>query len=155
MELYESVGDLHGAARAQRMLGFALYQMGRLDEAREVASHALAALSADTWHEAENLNLSRDHRVESRRSSREPRVARAIARANENAWRRVGDCPRTGQYGGVSICGGRRGAKALRLTNEALELASLRKRGAECDNNNAAAYCVALGDLAGAREVSS
>jgi len=44
MALYASVGDARGAAEAQRNLGFALVQMGRLDEAQAAVAHALAAL---------------------------------------------------------------------------------------------------------------
>jgi tetratricopeptide (TPR) repeat protein len=44
MRLYASVGDARGAADVQRILGFALCEMGRLDEAQAAIEHALAAL---------------------------------------------------------------------------------------------------------------
>jgi predicted ATPase/DNA-binding XRE family transcriptional regulator len=152
MQLYESVGDLHGAARAQRMLGFALYQMGRLDEAREVASHALAALSADMWHEAENLNLLAI--IESSRG--DLHASRALHAQSLALMKTLGDELGTaralGNMAELAFAAGD-AEEALRLTNEALELASLRKQGLSATwHNNAAAYCVALGDPARARE---
>ena len=58
MQLYESVRDLRGAARARRLRGWAIYQMGPLDEAREATAVALVALRAcgDTWGVAHCLN---------------------------------------------------------------------------------------------------
>jgi len=44
MQLYASVDDARGTADAQRRLGFALCQMGRLDEAQVAIEHALVAL---------------------------------------------------------------------------------------------------------------
>ncbi|MGC2407047.1 MAG: tetratricopeptide repeat protein [Candidatus Cybelea sp.] len=152
VQLYASVGDLHGAARAQRMLGFALYQMGRLDEAREVASHALAALSADAWHAAENLNLLAI--IESSRG--DLRASRELHAQSLALMKTLGDELGTaralGNMAELAFAAGDP-EQALRLTNEALELASLRKRGVSAGwHNNAAAYCVALGDASRARD---
>jgi predicted ATPase/transcriptional regulator with XRE-family HTH domain len=152
MQLYESVGDLRAAARARRMHGFALYQMGRLDEAREAISQALTALSGDTWHAAENLNLlaiiemSRGDLHASRELYAQS-LARMKALGDE-----LGTARALGNMAELAFAMGDP-EQALRLTNEALELASLRKHLLSASwYNNAAAYCLALGDVAGARE---
>ena len=44
LHLFQSIGDVNGAARAQRFRGGALFQMGRVDEAHEAISQALETL---------------------------------------------------------------------------------------------------------------
>jgi predicted ATPase len=58
MQLYAAAGDQRGAARAQREVAFALYQMGELDAAWEANQQALAALRAcDDNYVADALNV--------------------------------------------------------------------------------------------------
>ena len=50
MLLYESVGDPCGAAHAQKRRGFALFQMGRLDEAREAIAQGTCGVARVRVH---------------------------------------------------------------------------------------------------------
>jgi predicted ATPase/DNA-binding XRE family transcriptional regulator len=155
LQLYESLGDACGAVRAQRRRGFALYQMGRLDEAREATAHALAAsrASGETWDVAQTLNLLALIEM-SRGDLRAGRDLYAQALA---ATRALGDELGTSRVlGNMAELEFATGdvEQALRLANEALELPSLEKHlrfKASC-HNNAAVYRTALGDVAGAGE---
>ena len=153
MQLYRSVGDLRGAARAQRLCGFALYQMGRIDEAREVIAAALAVSRAcsDAWNVGDCLNLLAIIEV-SRGDLGAGRELFAQALAGMKA--------RGDELGAARLLGNMAELafaasdpeQALRLTHEALELTARRKHRLSASwHNNAAAYCVALGDIAAAR----
>lgn len=154
MTLYKSVGDLRGAARAQRLRGFALYQMGRIDEAREVIAAALAVSRActDAWNVGDCLNLLAIIEV-GRGDLRAARdlfgqaLAEMKGRGDE-----LGAARLLGNMAELTFAAGDP-EQALRSIREALKLASLRKHRMEASwHNNAAAYCVALGDIAAARE---
>jgi predicted ATPase/transcriptional regulator with XRE-family HTH domain len=155
MQLYESVGDLGAAARAQRMCGFALYQMGRLDEARKVIAQALAASSGATWHAAENLNLLAIIEM----SRGDLRASRGFYAQSLERMKTLGDELGTarvlGNTADLAFAEGNP-EQALRLINEALALASVQKNRLfkASWHNNAAAYCLALGDVSSAREAA-
>ena len=155
VRLYESVGDVRGAARALRLRGYALYQMGRLDEAHETTALALAGSRAcadslmvgDLLVLQASIEMSRGHLDAAREL-----YTQALA-----SWKSTGD-----ELGIASVLGSMAEmefaagdpAQALRWTNEALELGSLGKNLSFAANwrVNSAAYCIALGDVAGARE---
>jgi predicted ATPase/class 3 adenylate cyclase len=154
LRLYESVGDLRRAARAQRLRGFGLYQMGRLDEARETIAQALAASRAcgDTWNVAYCLNNQAG--IETDRgdlSAGRTLLAQALA-----AMKATGD-----ELGGAVVLGTMAESEfaagdaeqALRLADEALALAALWKNLPHTAgwHANTTAYRIALGDLTGAR----
>ncbi|HEY2475947.1 MAG TPA: helix-turn-helix domain-containing protein, partial [Candidatus Cybelea sp.] len=155
LQLYESLGDARGAVRARRRRGFALFQMGRLDEAREATANALAAsrASGETWDLANTLNLLA--LIENRRG--DLRAGRDLYAQALLATRALGD-----ELGISRVLGNKAELEfaagdveqALLLANEALELPSLEKHlrlKASC-HNNAAIYRTALGDIAGAGE---
>ena len=154
VQLYQSVGDLRGAARAQRLCGFALYQMGRIDEAREVIARALVASRAcsDTWNVGDCLNLLAIIEVSrgNLRAGRElfgQALVEMKARGDE-----LGAARLLGNMAELAFAAGDP-EQALRLTREALDLTSRRKHRLEASwHNNTAAYCVALGDTASACE---
>jgi predicted ATPase len=58
LKLYQRLGDERGVAGAQRRIGWGLYQMGRLDEAREVTYRALAAARDCEHHWEVAIDLS-------------------------------------------------------------------------------------------------
>jgi predicted ATPase/class 3 adenylate cyclase len=155
MQLYESVGDLRRSARAQGIRGFALYQMGRVDEAREATAHALAATRAfgnrrDVAGCRSQLAYIEAHRGDFRAA----RQLFAQALADQEA---LGDeLSRAGLLGDIGESKFAAGdpKKALRFALEALDLASLAKHLAfkASMHCNAAAYRIALSDVAGARE---
>ncbi|MFY9665271.1 MAG: tetratricopeptide repeat protein, partial [Candidatus Cybelea sp.] len=155
MQLYESGRDLRGAARARRLRGWALYQMGPLDEAREATAGALAALRAcgDTWGVAHCLNQLAY--IESERG--DLNVARELYAQALAGNKALGDEMGMSQVLGNMAesefaMGGHE--QALRLAEQALELASLGKNlTLTCLwHQNTAAYCIALGDFVAARE---
>ena len=154
MQLYKSVGDLRGSARAQRLCGFALYQMGRIDEAREVIGQALAVsrASSDAWNEGDCLNLLAIIEV-SRGNLRAGRELFGQALAGMKARKdELGAARLLGNLAELAFAASDP-AQALHLTREALELTSLRKHRLKASwHNNTAAYCIALGDIAAARE---
>ena len=157
-QLFDSVGDIRFAARAQRHCGFALYQMGRVDEAYNAVTEALAASRAcgDAWSVAHCLNLL-SIVAGSRGDVRVERELRARALAGLKA---LGD-----ELGAARVLGSAaesefaagHAEQALRLACEALELSSPGNQVAVTADRsgwyvNTAAYRIALGDLAGARE---
>ena len=96
MQLYASVGDARGTARAQRALSFSLYQMGRLDEAKAANDQALAAARAcgDTQNVAYCLT--------SRRASRG--FATTFTRRGNSSRRRSRPIRRLGTSQGPRSC---------------------------------------------------
>lgn len=153
-QLYESIGDRGGAARAQGERGIALYRMGQLEKAREVITQALSTSRAcgDT---RTALYLSRLADIEwSRGDLGAARELHAQALAGVKA---LGDELRTaavlGSMAELEFAAGDP-EQALHLANEALELAFLGKPSANVAiwHNNSAAYRIAFGDFTGARE---
>jgi predicted ATPase/class 3 adenylate cyclase len=155
LRLYESVGDVRGAARALRLRGYALYQMGRLDEAQETTALALSAsrTCADSLMAGDLLVLQASIEM----SRGDFGAARELYAQALAGWKSTGD-----ELGTASVLGSMAEmefaagdpAQALRWTNEALELGSLGKNLSFAANwrVNSAAYRIALGDVTGARE---
>ncbi len=157
VQLYESVGDLHGAALAQHMRGWSLYQMGRLDEARAATALALAALRAcgDMLHAADCFNNLALIEVDcgDLRAGRElfaQALAVAKARGDEIRISRAQHSMAELEFAAGDP------ERALRLANEALELVSLLNFVEHMAGvyANSAAYRIALGDVVGAREAA-
>ncbi len=153
--LYASFGDARGAARAQNNLAGALNQMGEFDAAQAAIAQALAAARAseDAKNVANCLNIQAV--IEKSRgdvgAARE-RYAQALA-----AYKALGNESGTaGVLGNVAELEFADGhpEQALRSLSEALEI-DVRGKSASyiaSDYTNGAAYRLALGDLAGARE---
>jgi predicted ATPase/class 3 adenylate cyclase len=157
MRLYASVGDARGTARAQRWLAYALLQMGRLDEAKAAIEPALAAARAcgDTVNvascliEMASIALNRG----------DVRAGRELFAQSLAAFKALGD------EGGTAVVLGNTAElefadghpeQALRAASEALEIHA-HARGKNAMNigsahTNSAAYRIALGDLAAARD---
>jgi tetratricopeptide (TPR) repeat protein len=153
-QLYESIGDRHGAARAQQKCGQALHRLGQLEKAREVITEALAVSRAcgDT-RSAPHLATLAD--IECRRG--DFGAARELYAPALAGFKALRDELRTalvlGSMAELEFAAGDP-KKALYLANEALELAFLGRPSANVAvwHNNSAAYRIALGDLTGARE---
>ena len=155
LRLYESVGDVRGAARALRLRGYALYQMGRLDEAHKTTVLALAGsrTCADSLMVVDLLVLQAAIEM----SRGDLGAARELYAQALAGWKSTGD-----ELGIASVLGSMAEmefaagdpAQALRWTNEALDLGSLGKNLSFAANwrVNSAAYRIALGDVTGARE---
>ncbi len=155
MKLYEFVGDVRRAARAESHLAFALFLMGRLDEATAGIARALHALRecGDNWYVASCLNYQ--GAIASDRGDLQTGhelFAQALA-----TFKALGD-----EMGTASVLlnlaesefAEGHPEQALRLIREALVL-DLRGKDAESiaiDHVNSAAYRIALGDSTGARE---
>jgi predicted ATPase len=154
MQLYASVGEARGVARAQSSLVWALHQMGRLDEAKVANEQALAALRAcgDGWGVANCLNWQASFaRRDDGRAGREL-FAQALA-AFKTLGNESGAAVVLLNLAELEFADGHP-EEALRATSEALEIWL---RGKNATNiagayTNSAAYRIALGDLTGARE---
>jgi predicted ATPase len=154
MELYASVGDARGSARAQSWLAFALHQMGRLDEAQAAIEQTLATARAcgDTYNIASSLDVQATLAmlggdVDAARGL----FAQALA-ANKAVGNESGTAVVLANLAELEFADGHP-EQALRAVSEALEIA-LRLKNARyitVDYNNGAAYRIALGDLTGAR----
>jgi predicted ATPase len=136
MPLYAAAGDARGAACAQSSVAFALFQMGELDAAQAAIAQALAAARAcrDRWSIVESLNAQA--------------LAASKALGNESGTAVV-----LGNLAELEFADGHP-EQALRAHSEALEI-RLRGKNATLIATgyvNGAAYRLALGDLAGARE---
>jgi predicted ATPase len=155
MQLYGSVSDGRGVARARTSLAFALYQMGRLDEAKASIEHALAASRAyrDAWNVATCLNTQASIEM-SRGDFRAARDLRAQALAAHKAL---------GNESGAAVVllniaelefADGHPEQALRAVSEALEIHVGGKYASviAADYVNIAAYRIALNDLAEARD---
>jgi predicted ATPase/class 3 adenylate cyclase len=155
LRLYESVGDIRGTGRALRLRGYALYQMGRLDEAHKTTALALAAsrTCADSLMAGDLLVLQASIEM----SRGDLGAARELYAQALAGWKSAGDelgiAAVLGSMAEMEFAAGDP-AQALRWTNEALELGSLGKNLAFAANwrVNSAAYRIALGDVTGARE---
>ncbi|MBV8148253.1 MAG: tetratricopeptide repeat protein [Candidatus Eremiobacteraeota bacterium] len=155
MQLYASVGDNRGTARAQSSLAFALSQMGRLDGAMAAIEHSLAAarVCGDTWNVANCLNVQGVIEY-SRGDLREGRelYAQALA-AHKTLGNESGTAVVLGNLAELEFADGHP-EQALRAVSEALEII-VRGKNAQyiaTDHTNSAAYRIALGDLTGARD---
>jgi predicted ATPase/class 3 adenylate cyclase len=159
MQLYESVGDLRGAAAAQRQRGHALWLMGRLDEAREAIAQALAAYRATSGDTGGTrftaACLAELAGIEAARG--DLRAGRELHAQALAGFKALGD-----ELGAADVLAlmaelefaAGDPAQALRLINESMELQSLAKNRVNTAifHSNSAAYHIALGDLERARE---
>lgn len=154
MRLGESVGDVRGAARAQRAFAFALYLMGRLDEASAANAHALASLRAcGDKHEVARC-LSQQAFI--------AHVQGDLCAARELYTQALAAFRALGEDADTAIVlrnmaelefSHDHPEQALRLVNDALEIFLSVKNitNIEICHSNSAAYRIALGDLNGAR----
>jgi predicted ATPase len=155
MQLYTSVGDARGTARAQQKLAFALYQMGRFDEAEPMIEQALAASRAcgDTSNVAVDLNV-RAAIAQTRGgfSAARELFVQALA-AHKALGNESGTAVVLNNMAELEFADGHP-ERALRAASEALEIRLRGKNAANIASSctNIAAYRIALGDLAGARD---
>jgi predicted ATPase len=155
MQLYAAADDARWAARSQRLLAFALYQMGKFDAAYLAIENALMTSRAcgDAVNVANALNVQAY--IEEARgdvSAARERYAQALGafRAIDNA---MGSAVVLGSMAELEFADGQP-EQALCSVSDALEI-HLRGRNATSIANdyvNKAAYHIALGDLVGARE---
>jgi predicted ATPase len=155
MQLYATVNYAPGAARAQQKLAWALFNMGRLDEAKPMIEQALAKLRAcgDASDVANCLDMQAS--IEWLRG--DIRVARdyyaqALA-AHKAIGNEAGIAIVLGNMAEVDFAGGHP-EQALRAASEALEIHVRGKNARQIgtDYTNIAAYRIAVGDLPGARD---
>ncbi len=155
MRLYAAVGNARGAARAHLMIAFALYQMGEFDAAQTAGEQALAAsrACADAWNVAHALNVQAF--IEKERGD--------VGAARERYAQALAAFKALGNESGTAVVlsnvaelefADAHPEQALRSLSEALEVHVRGKNATAIANayNNGAAYRLALGDLAGARE---
>ncbi len=155
LQLYESVGDLRGAADAQSAVAFALFMMGRLDEASAANARALEA-----WREFGNENqiaacFRMQADIEGNRGDHA--LGRELYARALRAYRSSGE-----QFGQAVVLvnlaeleyADAHPAQALCSVDDALEILLRGKNATVIATalGNRAAYRVALGDLDGARE---
>ncbi|HKE36883.1 MAG TPA: hypothetical protein VKB39_05605, partial [Candidatus Baltobacteraceae bacterium] len=155
IRLYGAQGDARGAARAQQILSFALYQMGEVDMARTAAAQALETSRAcgDAVNVADVLNVQACIEI-GRGTANAARELFAQALASSKALgNELGAAIVLGNRAEVEFNDGHP-EEALRASNEALEIRIHAKSAADIStsHNNSAAYRIALGDLIGARE---
>jgi len=155
VQLHESVGDRHGAARTRVQLAFGLFQTGRLDEATAALSQSQPVL--EEYKDKKGIAsclLQRGHIASSRGDIAEARDQYAQTLAIAKA---LGDEIGTGvalaSIGELEFMDGHP-EEALRAVTEALAM-DLR-HGVDVyniamSNCNAAGYRLALNDLDGAR----
>ena len=155
MQLYASLGDAQGAARARHNAAFAIFQMGELDAAYAAITQALAAARAceDVLSAAHALNLqamieTQRGNIGAARDGYAQALAAFKALGNETGAARV-----LGNLAESQFADGDP-EQALRSVSEALEINRRGKNATSIatDYTNGAAYRLALGDLAGARE---
>jgi predicted ATPase/class 3 adenylate cyclase len=155
MELYASVGDARGTTRAQQNLAFALSQMGRLDEAKMTIEQVLATARArgDAWSVAHCLNLQASiARMRGDRQTGRELYAQALA-AHKAIGNELGIAVVLSNLAELEFADGHP-EQALRAASESLEIHVRGKSATHIatNHNNSAAYHIALGDLAAARD---
>jgi predicted ATPase len=154
VQLYVSVDDGRGGARARAQLAFGLFHMGRLDEAKATVEQALAASRAcgDALSVAHCLNwqASLEGVRGDVRAVREL-FAQALA-ANKALGNEPGTAVVLGNLAEMEFADGHPEV-ALGAASEALEIYSRGKNVAFIGvcHSNSAVYRVALDDLTGAR----
>ena len=155
MQLYASVGDARGTARAQQSLASALRQMGQLDDATAENEQALATARAcgDTFCVAGCLILQAGIArmrgdIDAGRELYAQALAALKALGNESGTAIV-----LGNMAEMEFAGGHP-EQALQAASEALEI---HLRGTNATSiailhGNCAAYQIAIGDLGAARD---
>jgi predicted ATPase len=154
LALCQSVGDGYGAAWALTNLAFALYQMGRLEEASETNARALAAMRELGDKPGVGNCLTQQANLQSDRGD--------VAGARELFAQALATYKALGNEAGSALVLGNlaeaefvdgKYEQALRLAGEAREIDARGKNANRLATNycNGAAYRIALGDLDGAR----
>ena len=154
MQLYGSAGDARGAARAQNSLAYALYQMGRLDEAKAAIEQALTTARAcgDAFSVANCLSYQAAiTRVRGEFGAARELFAQALA-AHKALGNESGTAMVLGNMAEMEFADGHP-EQALHAGSEALEICVRAKNAMNIANGyiNSAAYRIALGDLGAAR----
>jgi predicted ATPase/class 3 adenylate cyclase len=155
MRLYDSVGDARSTSRAQYQLAFALFQMGRHDDARDASAVALATARecGDDRNVASCLNQQAG--IEWVRG--DVGAARALYPQALSAFKKLGHESGMAMVllnmAELEFADGHP-EQALRYVTDALELDSGGKNASfiALVHNNSAVYRAALGDFIGARE---
>lgn len=155
MQLYAAQGDARGAARAQTSVAFGLMQMGELDAAHAAIAHALASSRAcgDAACVAHALDIQAS--IDRNRGD--------IAAARDGYTQALAAIKALGDERGAAVAlsniaelefGDGRPEQALRAHGEALAISLRGKNAASIATRyvNGAAYRLALGDRAGARD---
>jgi predicted ATPase len=157
MQLYASAGDPRGEARARRNFAFALFQMGRRDEAKIAIEQALTAARncGDPWNEAASLSVQATIEY----VGGDVRAGRELYAQALLAFKALGDESGTagalGDMAELEFADGHP-EQALRAAGEAHEI-YLGSKNATLNTINLAnstAYRIALGDLTGARDAA-
>jgi predicted ATPase/class 3 adenylate cyclase len=155
IQLYGSVGDARYTGRARYQLAFALFQMGRSDEAREANTLAVATARECADNVSMAACLNQQAGIEWVRGD--------VAAAREIYPRALSAFKKLGNESGMAMVllnmaelefATGHPEQALRFVRDALELESRGKNASfiALSHNNSAIYRIALGDIAGARE---
>ncbi len=157
LSLYQLASDGRGAARAHIDLAFGLDQMGRLEEALGINTHALAAMRelGDKPEVANCLNVQAF--IQSDRG--DFAAGRALFAEALAAYKALGDELGIGRVllnlAELEFKEGN-AEEALRSVSETLEMEALGKNAHRLAvvHNNSSAYRIALGDVDGAHETA-
>ena len=157
LALYRSLGDTDGAAWSILSLAFALFQMGRLDEAIEANASALAVLrtSGNKLGVAACLaQQATNHRCRGDVSAARDLYSQALEAYNV-LRDDVGKAAVLGNLADLEFADGR-AQQALRLVGDALTIIAGAKNRTNLATtySNSAVYHIALGDPVGAREAA-
>ncbi|MDQ6767402.1 MAG: tetratricopeptide repeat protein [Candidatus Eremiobacteraeota bacterium] len=155
--LYQATGDRHGVGLAHLAMGFGLYQMGRLEEARQANACALAALRE--CGDERGLAVCLTHRaiihrhcgnIDAGRETYAQALEAYKALRNESGVATV-----LLDLADLEFADGQV-ERALQLVSESLQITALGKNATyvACANNNIAAYSIALGNFDRAREAA-
>jgi tetratricopeptide (TPR) repeat protein len=155
MELYASAGDARGIARAQSDSAWALYQMGRLDEAQATIEQALA--TARACGDAHNVASCLGVQACIAGLCGDVRAGRELYAQALAAYKTLGDESGAAfvltNVAELEFAEGHP-EQALHAASEALEIHLHAKNATDIAINhaNSAAYRIALDDTTGARE---
>ena len=157
MRLYEAAGDLRGKALSERHLAFVLYQMGRLDDANAMIERAIATFRE--WGDERgvgpcfNMQAMFANARGDRRAGREL-YAKALS-AFQACGNETGAAVVLSNLGELEFGDGNLD-EALRYVDAALAIDLRGKNATNISTGyaNGAAYRIAAGDLAGAREAA-
>lgn len=158
LTLYESLSDHQKSAWAMFCLAFALYQMGRIDEANRECERTLAAMRelGERRGIAAGFNL---RALICRYPGGDFSEARSLFAQAIEIHKSLGDGDGAttvlGNLAELEFLGGDV-VQALALVREAIDI-NIRGKNAvmlALDHTNLAAYCIAAGDLEGAREAA-
>ena len=150
LRLYEIAGDPQGAGWTHLARAFALYQMGRLEEAMNANTLAVAALCA--CDDQRGVAMCLTHQAIISRYNGEMAAGRDLFGRALEIYRGLKN--ESGEAAVVLDLADLEFAdnnveRALQLVSESLKITSLGKNATyvACANNNVAAYCIVLGDL--------